>query len=75
MEVPRLARIQSGTVRCSAKVGDERVRVFESVVRPLVGVRCGWLIPFDASGKTLVGSITVRSNGGVLVHLIRLRIR
>jgi hypothetical protein len=68
-------RIQSGTVACLARVGNERVGVFEKVVRPLIGVRCGWLIPFGSSGKTLVGSITVRSNGGVLVHPIRLRIR
>ena len=68
-------RIENGTVTCSAKASGKRLEVFEEAVRPLIGVRCGWLIPFGSSGQMLVGTITVRSQGGVLVHPVRMRIR
>ncbi len=54
-------RISSGTVACRVRVGGRNV----SATAGMVGgnARCSFVVPASAAGKTVRGSITVRSGG------------
>lgn len=68
-------RIQTGTVSCRATIDGKALKVFEQRMRPQVGVRCGWEVPHGTGGRTLVGSVVVRSEGGSLKHSFKRRVR
>ncbi|MBA2641508.1 MAG: hypothetical protein H0U82_01110 [Actinobacteria bacterium] len=68
-------RLQSGNVECKARVAGRALENFEERILKKEGVRCGWEIPPGTAGRSMIGSIVVRSEGTTLRHPFTRRIR
>jgi hypothetical protein len=68
--------IERGNVTCKATIGGDRLKVFTKRVRAGDGdALCGWEIPHGTSGRTMIGSIVVASEGRTLTHRFTRRVR
>ena len=69
------SRISKGTVDCRATVSGRALANPENIVLKKEGIRCAWEVPAGTTGRMLVGTIVVRSQGATLRHRFSRRIR
>lgn len=68
------ARIRSGSVSCTARIGNVRLRVREADFRNAAAT-CSWSVPRSAAGKTLRATVLVTFEGATASRSFSQRVR
>ncbi len=66
-------KARAGTIACKARIGSRTLPPTQATFRLSIA-RCIWVIPGDAAGRTVRGSLTVRALGAGAQHAFSTRI-